>query len=111
MTIGEKIKTRRNELKWSQQYLADLMGFKDKTSISKIEKGKTKIDTETAMEFATALRVPVATFYEDPSPEVNEALMLMDAIDKGKLLQCNELFLKLTSENQDLIIEIMRRML
>lgn len=41
--IGRKIRERRLELKVSQQELADRLGYKHKTSVTKIEKGKTDI--------------------------------------------------------------------
>jgi len=111
MTVGEKIKEKRLELGWSQQQLADKMGFKDKTSISKIEKGKTKVDVDQLMQFAIVMNVPVSTFYKDPSPRVTETLDLMQGVAAVRLLTMYELFPRLTDEKQDLIIELMRGML
>ena len=37
MTIGERIKKRRNELGMTQQELANKLGYKSKSSINKIE--------------------------------------------------------------------------
>lgn len=39
MTIGERIKARRDELGMSQEELAHKIGYKSKTSINKIELG------------------------------------------------------------------------
>lgn len=40
MTIGERIKNRRIELGMTQQELAEKIGYKGKTAISKIEAGE-----------------------------------------------------------------------
>lgn len=37
MTIADRIKEKRLELGWSQEDLAKKMGYKDKTSVSKME--------------------------------------------------------------------------
>lgn len=37
MTVGQKIKTRREELKMSQEELAQKCGYKSRSSINKIE--------------------------------------------------------------------------
>ena len=39
MTIGEKIRNRRKELKMSQTELAERTGYADKSGISKVENG------------------------------------------------------------------------
>lgn len=39
MTIGDRIKARRDELGMSQEELAHKIGYKSKTSINKIELG------------------------------------------------------------------------
>lgn len=45
MTTGERIRARRIELNMSQTTLAERMGLKDKSSISRIEKGSPSLDT------------------------------------------------------------------
>lgn len=39
MTFGERVKARRIELGWTQEELAEKMGYKSKSSINKIELG------------------------------------------------------------------------
>ena len=41
MTIGDRIRLRRVELGMTQQELAEKIGYKGKTAISKIEAGET----------------------------------------------------------------------
>lgn len=59
-TIYEKIKQRRIELGLTVEELANKMGYKDKSSISKIENGKADIPTSKVMAFARALETTTA---------------------------------------------------
>ena len=58
--IYEKIKQRRQELGLTVEELANKMGYKDKSSISKIENGKADIPTSKVMAFARALETTTA---------------------------------------------------
>ena len=40
LTLGQKIRLRRKELGYTQQDLADMVGFTSKTAIAKIEAGE-----------------------------------------------------------------------
>lgn len=60
MTIGEKIKIRRNELKMSQRELSDKMGYSNHSTIGKIENGKVDIPQSRIVQFAEVLGVSVA---------------------------------------------------
>lgn len=59
-TIYEKIKQRRIELGLTVEELANKMGYKDKSSISKIENGKADIPTSKVIAFARALETTTA---------------------------------------------------
>lgn len=59
MKIGEKIKQRRAELKWSQRDLAEKMGYNHST-ITRIETGKIDIPQSRILQFADVLNVDVA---------------------------------------------------
>lgn len=54
-TIGERIKTRRKELKMSQQELALLLGYKSSTSIARIESGNRELPQKKIKQIAEAL--------------------------------------------------------
>lgn len=60
MSIGEKIKTRREELGWSQQLLADKMGYTSKSTITRIEKGYNDVGQKNISRFADVLGVTIA---------------------------------------------------
>lgn len=59
MKIGEKIKERRTELKWSQRELAAKMGYNHST-ITRIENGKIDIPQSRIAQFAEVLNTTVA---------------------------------------------------
>lgn len=59
-SIYERIKQRRNELGLTVEELANKMGYKDKSSISKIENGKADIPTSKVVAFARALETTTA---------------------------------------------------
>lgn len=60
MTIGERIKLRRNELQLSQRDLSDKMGYSNHSTIGKIENGKVDIPQSRIVQFAEVLGVSVA---------------------------------------------------
>ena len=59
-SIYERIKQRRIELGLTVEELANKMGYKDKSSISKIENGKADIPTSKVVAFARALETTTA---------------------------------------------------
>ena len=58
--IYDRIKARRIELGLTVEQLAALMGYKDKSSISKIENGKADIPQSKVAAFARALKTTTA---------------------------------------------------
>lgn len=60
MTIGERIKIRRNELQLSQRELSDKMGYSNHSTIARIESGKVDIPQSRIVQFAEVLGVPVS---------------------------------------------------
>ena len=60
MTVYQRIKERRQTLGMSQQNLADLMGYKTRGAINKIEMGLRDINQTKIEAFATALKTTSA---------------------------------------------------
>lgn len=60
MKIGEKIKQRRQELKWSQRELCSRMGYSNHSTIAKIEAGSVDIPQSKIVRFAEVLGVDIA---------------------------------------------------
>lgn len=59
MAVGDNIKKRRFELNLSQQELADLMGYKSRSTIAKIESGENDINQNKLRKFAQVLDTTV----------------------------------------------------
>lgn len=69
--IYERIRTRRLELGLTIEELAQKMGYRDKSSISKIENGKSDIPQSKVIAFAKALNTTTAYLIgaeENPAP-------------------------------------------
>lgn len=60
LELYKRIKQRRIELGYSQQKVAELTGYKDRTSIAKIESGKVDLAQSKIVEFAKALNTTPA---------------------------------------------------
>ncbi len=71
-TLYDRIKSRRTELDLTVEELAHKMGYKDKSSISKIENGKADIPQSKIAAFADALQTTPAYLMgweEQPEPK------------------------------------------
>ena len=62
-TLGNKLRSRREELGFSQEALADLCGF-DRTYISLLERGKRNVSLINLARIAQGLRTSVAQLTE-----------------------------------------------
>lgn len=74
-TLYDRIKSRRTELGLTVEELAHKMGYKDKSSISKIENGKADIPQSKIAAFADALETTPAYLMgweEQPSPAASK---------------------------------------
>ena len=55
--LYDNIRKRREELGMSQSKLAELMGYSDKSMISRIENGQVDLPYSKVIEFAKALKI------------------------------------------------------
>ena len=60
MTLGERIKSRRKQLGYTQLELAEMVGFTSKSAISKIEQDERDLNQDKIMPMAKALNVSPA---------------------------------------------------
>ena len=69
MTIGDRIRTRREELGLTQKELAERLGYKTKSSITKIEAGDNNLPITKVAKIAKALEVTESYLmgWEDPT--------------------------------------------
>lgn len=72
MTIGENIARRREQLGMTQEDLAEKMGYKHKSSISKIEKGINDISQTKLKQFAEVLHTSVDYLLDGEKTEEDE---------------------------------------
>lgn len=82
MTIGERIKARREALEMSQEELAHKIGYKSKTSINKIELGIQELRQSKIKQIADALQTTPAY------------IMGWKETEDQQLKKCRELFKK-----------------
>ena len=96
MKLGEMITNKRKELKLSQTELAQLMGFKNKTSITYIEKNKREIPRRTYQLFADFLGISIteltSLLLSDDEPHIE--VEVMNTIVKKATQKENELYPK-----------------
>lgn len=64
-SMGLKIKSLREDKKLSQSELATLVGYKDKTSIAKVEAGKVDLPQSKISAFAKALNTTTSYLFSD----------------------------------------------
>lgn len=86
MTVGERIKRRRDELGISQEQLAEILGYKSKTSIHKVEQGITDLPLSKVKMFAEALKTTPA-YIMGWTPEEEK----INLLSKRERLQLDEL--------------------
>ena len=83
MNIGEKIKLRRKELRWSQRDLAERMGYNHST-ITRIETGKIDIPQSRIVQFADVLRTDISYLmdWDEPSEKPDQGDELSENVKK-----------------------------
>lgn len=76
MTIYERIKFLREKMNMSQQELALRVGYKDKSAVSKVERGDRDINQHMIIKYAEELNTTPAYLMgwdeETPAPELSE---------------------------------------
>lgn len=75
--FGEMIKSRRTQLKLTQEELANKLGYKSKSTINKIELGINSVSQKKIVKFADALDTTVAYLMgwtDDPNKRAPEKL-------------------------------------
>lgn len=85
--IGLKIKALREQMEISQTTLAERVGYKDKTSIAKIEAGKVDLPQSKIIALANALGTVPSYFFDDVSvqPETIAAHLDTDDLTEDEL--------------------------
>lgn len=103
MKLGDKVKKRREELGLSQEELAFKMGYKSRTSINKIEKGRA-ISQKIIYRLSEVLEVTPAYLMgweEDPVQEQKKEAAQMDSLIEEKKDEIRRLFDQMSPEQQE----------
>lgn len=108
--LYKRIKKRREELKMTQEELAEIMGYKSRSSINKIELGLNDLPQSKIIEFATALKTTPSYLMGWDNDEVNtygdHKANLDHLADKPELLEIyNDIY---ESENLQLLFDTAR---
>lgn len=107
MSIGDKIKERRLQLGLSQEELAKRMGYKDRSTINKIEAGINDVTQSKVKQFAEVLGVSIAYLMEwdkvDYLIRTENGDVLIEskqANDVKKAIELYQQYLKLSPDKQ-----------
>jgi transcriptional regulator with XRE-family HTH domain len=109
-TIGENILIFRKRKGWTQEELAQRMGYKSKSTINKIELGKSDIPQSKIAQFAAVFDTTPAHLMGWETEKIN--LHLFDGGESEPPLtegekSLLEAFRKLTPENQELALQML----
>lgn len=63
--MGLRIKKLREDKKMSQTTLAEMVGYKDKTAVAKVESGKVDLPQSKILAFASALNTSTSYLFGD----------------------------------------------
>lgn len=83
MSVGANIKMRRFELKMSQQELADRMGYKTRSTITKIESGENDVSQKKLLRFAAVLDTTVEKLISGYAMPAEEPVPLSEVDAEG----------------------------
>lgn len=107
-TIGNNILLLRKQLGWSQEELAKKMGYKTKSSINKIELGKSDIPQSKIVKFADVLGTTPAFLMgwdENEGQETNSPDKV-ELTEGEKMLL--DLFKRVPEDKQQLVLQMIR---
>lgn len=111
MNIGEKIKMRRTELGWSQQKLADLMGYTSKSTITKIEKGISDVGQRNIEKFSEVLGVSIAYLMDWQDDYEDITTKKPTATDDSELSELINLLSDATPDQKKMVLQLAKTFL
>ena len=112
--IGERIRSRREELGMSQDELAEKMGYKSRSTIAKIEKGVNDVVHKNVLKFAQVLNISVASLTgigdkieENPVETAGFHARILTDIE---LLKSIEEYYELSASNQKMVRDLIHNL-
>lgn len=85
--IGKRIRSKREELGITQEELAKLLGYKNKSTIAKIENGTNDITQSKVIEFAHVLHTTVAYLMGWEKSAISNCDFSLSDIEKQIILE------------------------
>lgn len=108
MSLGERVKKRREELCWSQDELARRMGYKSRSSINKIEMGR-PISQKIIMRLAKTLDV-TPTYLMGWDEDKNEKPTEDDGLSENKRILM-QFAASVPEDKAAMVLRVMRSLL
>jgi transcriptional regulator with XRE-family HTH domain len=104
-TVGENIFMLRKKLGWTQEELANMMGYKSKSTINKIEMGINDIPQSKIAQFAEVLGTTPAHLMG--WKEENKALSEEPKLSEGEKALL-DLFNRVPEDKQQMVLQMIR---
>lgn len=106
MTIGDRVKARREELNMTQQELSNKMGYSNKSAISRIETSGNKISIKRVSALADAL--DCSSSYLMGWADINGNDINDIPEYDPQIQEVTDLFLKLNQEQKQTVLNMLR---
>ena len=106
MTIGDRIKLKRNEKGLSQRDLATIVGYSHHSTLARIESGSVDVSQKKIVQFAAALGVSVAYLMGWEDEEIKK-IPGEDSLTEDEA-EWLEVFRNTAEENRPLLLEVFR---
>ena len=91
MTIGERIRYRREEIHMTQQELAEKVGYKGKTAISKIEAGERELRQSMISPMASALNTTIEFIMGWDSTDPDPTAITLSPVEQELVEICRDM--------------------
>ena len=104
--VGQKISYYRRQLGWTQEELAEKMGYKHKSSINKIELGIADITQSKVVQFAEVLGTTPAYLMGWHDDEKQNSPTENDLSEGERMLL--DLFRRVPEDKQQLVLQMIR---
>lgn len=110
--IGQRLRWRRKELKWTQEQLGELLGLTFQ-QVQKYEKGVNRISAGRLYEISTVLEVPVLYFYEGAEEYLRlpQGQLAEDSEEAAPLPEMDQEAMELIAAFQQIEDDVLRKAL
>lgn len=106
--IGKRIRNRRIELGMTQKELADKLGYKNKSTIGKIENGQNDITQTKVLDFARALETDVSYIMGFDTKDKEKKFILNIAKEDAEFLKK---FHQLSDSHKKIVMDLIDSLL